>query len=241
MSSRLLLKIFLFVLLIIPGFSGITLFAHQGTDIDTTAVEVRGPGPDFVESYRSRKEFKYVMAPAQTNTLKQLWAYLQKHFKSLTRITELMPWGLKVLMWLLVLFFLFVVITQTKLYKIFYSGEEEVQPLHTILSSDYNHAIDFDSEITKLVEQQQYRLAIRLLYLKGIQQLREKEFIQYSKDKTNVDYLRDLNHTNFKSMFYRVTHIYNYVWYGDTDIAEDQFLRFEKSFQSLYSAINVQK
>ena len=89
------------------------------------------------------------------------------------------------------------------------------------------------------MELRQYRLAIRLLYLKVINQLRIKEIIHYSKEKTNIDYLRDLTNEDLKSRFYAITTIYNHVWYGDIEIDEDQYERFEKSFQSFYTTVDV--
>ena len=53
--------------------------------------------------------------------------------------------------------------------------------------------------------------------------------------------MSELTNKKLKSDFAVVTSIYNHVWYGDIEIAEDQFLKFEKSFQSLLLAVNVSK
>jgi hypothetical protein len=144
------------------------------------------------------------------------------------------------LMWLLIILVLLIVITKTKLYKLFYSDQVIENP-DFVFSNPGEQPIDFDEAIRLQLSQQQYRLAIRLLYIKGISLLRSKEFIHFSKEKTNVDYWYDLRDADLKSGFYRVTSIYNHVWYGDFEIEEDQYLRFEKSFQSFYSIINVQE
>jgi hypothetical protein len=240
MNSLKCLKIFLLLLTVIPVFPGITLFAAETVVVDSSKIDIRQPDQKFVESYRSQKAFVYSKPPVQIHFLKRLWSYLLEHYKSLENVTKALPWIIKGLLWLLLLFFVFIVITQTKVYKVFYSSKEIKSPI-SVHSLGIDPTTDFDSEIRLNVEQKQFRMAVRLLYLKVIQQLRDKNFIHYSKDKTNVDYLRELSNTDIKSEFYRVTRIYNHVWYGDVEIIEEQYLAFEKSFQSLYSTINVQE
>jgi len=158
----------------------------------------------------------------------------------LADIAEAMPLIYKILMGGMILFFLFVVITKTRLYKIFYSDKEIESPMFKF-SDTVDQSIDFDEAIRLQIEQRQYRLSIRLLYLKVINQLRIKEMIHYSKEKTNIDYLRDLTNEDLKSRFYAITTIYNHVWYGDIEIDEDQYVRFEKSFQSFYTTVDVKE
>lgn len=240
MSSQKLLKILLLIIVVIPGFSGITICASNNSSFDTISITIRQPDPKIIESYRSQKEFNYTKAPVDTNFIKRVLAYMQKRFGKFSKLTAAIPWFIKILLGVIVLFFLFVVITQTKLYKFFYSSKEiELPAFH--LSSNYNELVDYDKEITANINQHQFRLAIRLLYLKVIQKLSNNNYIQYSKNKTNVDYLRDLSNTNLKSEFKHVTLIYNHVWYGEIEIEKDQFLRFEQSFQSIYNLIDVQK
>jgi hypothetical protein len=123
---------------------------------------------------------------------------------------------------------------------LFYTDKAVENPDYSF-SVDDDQTTDFDEAIRLQILQQNYRLAIRMLYLQVINQLRKKEYIHFSKEKTNVDYLSDLANEDLRSRFFSITSIYNHVWYGDVEIAEDQFLRFEKGFQSFYSLINVQE
>jgi hypothetical protein len=239
MNNQLIRLVIFILLFVIPGFSGITLFASRLSTVDSSQVIVRQMDQKFVDAYKTQKEFIYTQPPLETNFLKQLIEYLKSRFKALEQLGEVIPLIFKVLLWAMVLFFLFIVITKTKLYKLFYTDKEFETPAFEF-SANSDQSLDLDEEIRLQVEKQQYRLAIRLLYLKVINKLRSKEYIRFSKEKTNFDYLRDLTNTDLKSRFFAITSIYNHVWYGDVEIAEDQFLRFEKSFQSLYTAIDVQ-
>jgi len=240
MSRRFIRNIRLIILLVIPVFSGITLFASDFSAVDSSHVVIRQPDSKFVDSYRSQKAFNYTLPPLETNFLQQLWEYLLKKYKILADITDSMPLIYKILMGGMVIFFLFVVVTKTRLYKIFYS-DKEIESPEFKFSNTIDQSIDFDEAIRLQMEQRQYRMAIRLLYLKVINQLRIKEVIHYSKEKTNIDYLRDLTNEDLKSRFYAITTIYNHVWYGDIEIDEDQYVRFEKSFQSFYTTVDVKE
>ena len=238
MSKQFIRQLFFFILLVIPGFTGITLFASDFSAVDSSHVVVRQPDPGFVDTYRSQSEFNYSLPPLETNFLKQLWAYLLERFRILLDLSEAMPLIFKILLWACVIFTLFIAITKTRIYKLFYSDKEIDSPDFEF-SNSVDQSIDFDEAIRLQMEQQQYRQAIRLLYLKVINLLRIKEYIHFSKEKTNVDYLYDLTNDDLKRQFTTITSIYNHVWYGDVEIAEDQYMRFEKSFQSFYTTMDV--
>ena len=240
MNKRYIRSIICLILFIIPGFPGISLFASDLVP-DSSHVVVRQPAEKFIDSYKSQKEFIYwSQPPLETNFIKQMIEYLKKRFRSWERFSDYIPMIFKILMWGLFVFFLFIVITKTKLYKLFYTDKVNENPEFSFGIPD-DQTTDFDEAIRLQIIQQNYRLAIRLLYLQVISQLRKKEYIHFSKEKTNVDYLSDLSNEDLRSRFLRITSIYNHVWYGDVEIAEEQFLRFEKGFQSFYSLINVQE
>jgi len=239
--KRLFRFTFYLFLLVIPNFFGITLIAAEFSAVDSSHIVVRQPDAKFADSYRSQKEFTYLQKPPlETNFLKGLIDYIKRILGKWARYSDIIPLVFKLMLWIMAILFLFVVITKTKLYKLFYTDKEIENPDFAFSNPD-DHAIDFDEAIRIQIGQQQYREAIRLLYIKLINLLRVKDYINYSKEKTNDDYLCDLTNDDLKSNFHRITSIYNYVWYGDVEIAKDQFLRYEKSFQSFYSAINDQE
>lgn len=238
MNSRFIRPVIFLFLIVILVFSGITIFASDFLAVDSSQMVVRQQDPNFVDAYKSQKEFTYTQPLLETNFLKQLIEYLKNRFGSWEEFSAVIPWIFKLLMGGLVILFLFILITKTQLYKLFYSDGEIGNPNFAISTND-DPNIDFDEEIRFQTEQQQYRLAIRLHYLKVIFLLRMKDYIHFSKEKTNVDYWRDLTNADIKSRFFTITSIYNYVWYGDVEIAEEQFLRFQMSFQTFYTAIDV--
>ena len=225
--------------MVIPVFSGVTLFASTQPLVDSSEVVVRQPGQKFIDSYRSQKEFIYAPAPLETNFIKQLWNYIIAKIEDLISFSKAIPLIFKMLIWGLVIFFVFIIITQSQLYQLFYSDKEIESPNYTLSKSD-EEIVDYDEVIDQFKASKQFRNALRVSYLKVINGLLSKGYIQFSKEKTNFDYLHDLTNDDLKSHFYNVTTIYNHVWYGDVEITEDQFLRFAPFFQSFYATIDAQ-
>jgi hypothetical protein len=138
------------------------------------------------------------------------------------------------------LLLIFVIITKTKIYKIFYTNHSVDRP-DFIISQKQDQDIDFDAIIRQNIDKQLYREAIRFQFLKLMGQLQVKGFISYSKEKTNLDYLIELKTPELKSQFRTATSIYNHVWYGEFEIVKTQYNNFEQRFQSFYNLIDVQK
>ena len=89
---------------------------------------------------------------------------------------------------------------------------------------------DYDEMLNSALAENRYRDAVRILYLKALQQLNETELIAWKADKTNRDYLRELNDHPSKISFSRLTSYYEYVEYGDFQIGESGF----SSMQDIY-------
>jgi len=93
--------------------------------------------------------------------------------------------------------------------------------------------IPYQKEIDKAISAGNYRLAIRLLYLRLLLRLSEKNVIQYTADKTNFDYLLQLQGTSWYQPFFRLTRHYEYVWYGWFDIDREKFDVIQTEFKTL--------
>jgi len=93
--------------------------------------------------------------------------------------------------------------------------------------------IDFDKLINSALKENNYRLATRYMYLKTLKALSTKSIIEWHFDKTNNDYLNEINDNQTKSLFKRVSYIYDYVWYGEFPIDENGFNKNKDDFNQL--------
>jgi hypothetical protein len=94
------------------------------------------------------------------------------------------------------------------------------------------HGIDFDAEVEKALAHHNYRLAVRLLYLKCLKQLSDKNLIQWEIDKTNAAYLYELKNNEQRQIFSVLTNRFEYVWYGNFPINKQAFTDIDLLFQN---------
>ena len=94
------------------------------------------------------------------------------------------------------------------------------------------HEINFDQEIEKAIAQHNYRLAVRLLYLKCLKQLSDQGLIRWQTDKTNSAYIYELNDPAIRQAFTLLTRQFEYVWYGGFTIDGGAFKNINQLFQN---------
>lgn len=92
------------------------------------------------------------------------------------------------------------------------------------------HEIDFDSGLEQAISQRNYRLAVRLLYLKALKQLNDKELINWQINKTNSTYVDELKNLEQRETFTILTRQFEYVWYGEFAINEQAFQNISQLF-----------
>lgn len=96
-------------------------------------------------------------------------------------------------------------------------------------------AINYNKEIDKAIGLNDYRLAVRLMFLRLLRNLSDKKIIQYKPDNTNLDYLAQLRSTAMYPEFFRLTRNYEYSWYGQFDIDKEKFAVIKKEFENFES------
>ena len=90
--------------------------------------------------------------------------------------------------------------------------------------------IKFDKEIQSAIAAQNYRLAIRLMYLRTLRELSDLQIIHFAQEKTNSDYLYQLINTKYYKNFFQLTREFEYTWYGKFQLTPEAFALVEKDF-----------
>ena len=91
-------------------------------------------------------------------------------------------------------------------------------------------SINYENEIRNAVLSANYRLAIRLWYLRTLKELTQKNLIQYGHEKTNTEYLDELYRTKYYKEFMKLTRNFEYAWYGKFELTEHTYQLVEKEF-----------
>lgn len=82
------------------------------------------------------------------------------------------------------------------------------------------NGIDFDQAINMAKSDQDWRLMIRLLYLKSLKSLWDKEIISVRKGKTNREYYYEIQGKSWSADFQKLSLLFDYTWYGHFEAKE---------------------
>lgn len=125
---------------------------------------------------------------------------------------------------------------QSSASSVFKKEEQDIDGFNYV--EENINEVDFEALINAALQQNNYRLATRYLYLKSLKILSRKGIIDWHYDKTNSDYINEITNETTKNSFTRISYIYDYVWYGEFNIDEDQFKRNQRDFNTLNAAVN---
>lgn len=91
-------------------------------------------------------------------------------------------------------------------------------------------SINYQKEIDKALAQENYRFAVRLMFLRVLSKMSGRNIIRYAQDKTNLDYMLELHSTSYYDQFFRIARNYEYSWYGQFEVNKDAFGIIKKDF-----------
>lgn len=97
--------------------------------------------------------------------------------------------------------------------------------------------INYQKEIDKAVGMNNYRLAVRLMFLRLLRNLSDKNIIQYRQDSTNWDYMMQLHPTGMSPGFSRLARNYEYSWYGHFGIDKEKYSIIKNEFENFERAL----
>lgn len=106
--------------------------------------------------------------------------------------------------------------------KLFMRKEDE--PLDYDVQEDTIYGVDFEASIREALSRQDYRQAVRLLYLQTLKQLSDASHIDWQPSKTPSQYVREYSHKAFaelSSHFVRVR-------YGNFEATEELFQKMKE-------------
>ena len=204
--------------------------------LDTTTVAVRKLDGVALKAYRQRPEFTYAegfTGPSLwTRFWRWFWDWLDLRGKNAGKAT----WFWRILKYLFIvggpaaLVFLILRLSGINMLGLF--RKKAYSPLAYTTAQENIHEIDFEAGIDKAVADKNYRLAVRLLYLRSLKQLSDSGLINWQINKTNTDYIGELTDTEQRAAFQQLTLQFEYAWYGDFSINGNSYQRISQLFGS---------
>lgn len=209
--------------------------------IDSSIIRINQLDSAFFEQYTSDSDFDYEsdISPITSNFWERLMRIIQHYLTLSDDAYRSLSFIMKLLLWLLVASILIFTAMQLKFHRLFYTKAEEKELDFNV----FNHEkiLDFDLEIRSELENKNYRNALRLQFLKVVNELNEKEIISFSIEKTNYEYLSEIkNHKqDIFQPFSRLIRIYNSVWYGHYEIQKQNYTDYSMEFDKFKNILDA--
>ncbi|HEX7845165.1 MAG TPA: hypothetical protein VF476_05135 [Chitinophagaceae bacterium] len=156
----------------------------------------------------------------------------ERNSDSETSITPVKRNGLQIGLWAVIIagFAIFLVIWLSG--TLFRKKTKMISETETGEITEDIFAINYQKEIDKAAASGNYRLAIRLMFLRLLKNMSEKNIIRYKQDSTNLDYLMQLHASDHYHDFFRIARNYEYSWYGHFEVKEDAYKIIRSDFDS---------
>ncbi len=214
---------------------------------DSTKIEVRHFDNNSLKKYKADPDFNYAEHPTGLTWWDRFWIWFwdiwtrfwlwiahifQRLFgsvsagKSAASVFKYVILGIAAVLIIYIIFKL-IGIDLLKLFR--KKQNEELIPYNEYIENI--HEINFDDAIEDALQVKDYRLAVRLLYLRCLKQLSDKNIINWKIDKTNQTYLNEIGDLDQRRLFALVTRQFEYVWYGDFPVDIESFQTISNIFQ----------
>lgn len=144
------------------------------------------------------------------------------------------PW-LNVLFWIILIggfIALLVWFLASSNIRLFRKGQKNTEEQNEEESTEDIFELNFEKEVQKAIDAKDYRMAVRLLYLRTLRDLANRNLITYTHEKTNSDYLLQLTGTAYYKNFFKLTRSFDYTWYGQFPVSQDGFALIQNEFSS---------
>lgn len=206
--------------------------AQKNLSTDTANVVVRSFNNNELQEFKKDKEFYYDgLNDTSKGLWERFWEWVWWLVREIMRTKNGRTTVWTILIGLAIAVILFFVIKVMGMSSGGLCARDAGSRLpYTTETEDINR-ISFDDAIKEAVENRNFRLATRLLYLQSLKILSDKGYIQWQLNKSNNDYIREVTGKPWQSLFKKLTYSFEYTWYGEMNLANDEFQNLQVQFQ----------
>ncbi|MDX1628483.1 MAG: DUF4129 domain-containing protein [Fulvivirga sp.] len=214
-------------------FVVINCWAYDSTSVqvDSSNVEIRNFDQEKINEHQADDEFDYGnRAEAELSLWERIKRWFMKLIQNLFYLGTNTPVG-KIIIYLLciaVAIYAIIKILKLKSRRLFHSDPQDT--LGYDLHHENIHEMNFDELIEQAINEKNYRLAIRLIYLYALKHLSDRHLIDWQPGKTNHDYVNELSDNNLKPGFDALSYYFDYTWYGHFEVSFKLFNKVSSTF-----------
>jgi hypothetical protein len=216
-------------------------FTEKDIQVDHAPMKSKTFKKDFKKNYSSR-EFIYEEKPHKPGLWERFIIWLSELFgrRSTSSGQSNYIGGfmkiISIVIIVLVVFFIVKAIMNKEGQWLF--GKNSDKKILENLEVEKNiHIINFEQLIREALQSNNKRLAIRYYYLWLLKKLSDKGIITWDIEKTNTDYLYEIQNQNRKEEFGYLSYIYNNIWYGEFEIDESAFEKSKFAFDKVIKSL----
>lgn len=203
---------------------------------DSSVIELRSFDQATLEKLKNNPEFSYTQAPAVMSLWERFKIWLKRLIEALLRTAATTDWISVLIVTAAILVIVYVVMRLLKVepFTMFYKTQT---PLKTGVIEEDIHRLDFEKLIREALQQEQYRQAIRLVFLQALKLLADHHHIHWQPGKTNHDYLDELTDSRLRTGFNELNFYFEYAWYGNFAINSQLFARVKTIYENWKTSV----
>lgn len=218
-----------------------TCLAQQQQELayDTAHLQQRHFEEKKMDGYKADRDFQYNRYKEPPASLwDRFWDWFWEKIAQIMSTREGAITFKTVMIILAVLVLGFFIYRLTGMSKAGLFGRTTGENIGYTVSDEDIHGINFEQAIEQAVQNGNYRLAVRMLYLQTLKMLTDRNLINWQVNKTNITYLQELQGSAYQQPFNHLTWQFESNWYGDMPIdagefnqVRDQFNQFNRQIQ----------
>jgi len=215
-----------------------------GVPADASAVVPRPVPPEKLEKFRRDPDFRYDRGEGPILSIGDwIEAWLRNRFgdafkhidgAAVRKAVNYAIYGI----FIITLLFVIIKLIGADLRGIFFSPKKRMP---ADAAAEDIEQVDFEALITQFLDKRDYRRVVRLLYHKTLKELSARGLIRWKIDKTNRDYISEMTGSPLSYEFAELTRIFEYIWYGNFDLAADSFSAVRDLFEGFYNRLADEK
>lgn len=223
------MKCLIFILFL---FYGDYTIAQKRVQTDTSKIVVRSFDDNLLQKLKQDRDFQYDRLVEPVKSIwERFWDWVWGQIAQIMRTKQgrTTVWSVLFVLGAAAIVFFIVKVMGMNKEGLFGRSSGSALP-YTATGEDINN-ISFDEAIRAAIDNRNFRLAIRLLYLQSLKQLSDKGYIEWQINKTNIDYISEVSGKPWQSLFKKLTYNFEYTWYGEMNVADEDFKNLHLHFQ----------
>lgn len=207
----------------------------------TATAESRIPSSDIIKEYANDRRFSYIKKapspePEHVDNSPNPFLMSLGRFIRFIFTSPVVRWILIAIVAILVIW-LIAKRGKVNMFAMLRKSKKEAKQSEDLEDIEDDLDVNFDKLIKSAIEQQNYRLAIRLHFLKNLKILSDKDLIKWNKKKTNNNYINEIANAELRKDYTQNARIFDYVWYGEFAIDETNYNVIFQQYDEFYNKV----